>query len=191
MDKSYILKSEKISKSFNRKPVITDFSYCFPATGVIAIMGPSGCGKTTLLRMIAGLEKQDSGIIEKASDVKIAYVFQESRLFPSFTAKENIECCCDNSGKADILLEKVGLKDFADYLPSELSGGMKQRVSLARALSVDADIILLDEAFKSQDEDTREKLYTIIREEAEKRLFIMVTHDIDEAKFLASDMINL
>ena len=89
------------------------------------------------------------------------------------------------------MLEKVGLKDFADYLPSELSGGMKQRVSLARALSVDADIILLDEAFKSQDEDTREKLYTIIREEAEKRLFIMVTHDIDEAKFLASDMINL
>lgn len=191
MDNNCILKLENINKSFNRKPVITNFSYCFPGTGVIAVMGPSGCGKTTLLRMIAGLEKHDSGSIEKASETSIAYVFQENRLFPTLTAKENIECCCDNSEKAEILLEKVGLKEFADYLPAELSGGMKQRVSIARALSVNADIVLLDEAFKSQDEETREKLYDIIRDEAEKRLFIMVTHDIDEANKLAFETINL
>ena len=191
MKKSCILKLENINKSFNRKPVITDFSYCFPPTGIIAIMGASGCGKTTLLRIIAGLEKQDSGNIEKAPETNIAYVFQENRLFPTLTAKQNIECCCDDSEKSEILLRKVGLEEFSSYLPSELSGGMKQRVSIARALSVDADVILLDEAFKSQDEDTRGKLYGIIREEAQSRLFIMVTHDIDEANALASDIINL
>jgi len=154
-------------------------------------MGPSGCGKTTLLRIIAGLEKASSGTVEKSPETTVSYVFQEDRLFPTISALKNVECCCDDSAKAKELLKKVNLGEFLDYLPSELSGGMKQRVSIARALSVNADIMLLDEAFKSQDEDTRKMLYQIIREYAKKHLIIMVTHDIDEARELASEVINL
>lgn len=191
MSENYILKLSNIDKSFGKQKVISNFSYEFPANGVIAIMGPSGCGKTTLLRIIAGLEKHDSGIIDKNEDLRISYVFQEDRLFPSVSALENIECCCDNRKKAVELLQKVNLTEFADYLPAELSGGMKQRVSLARALSVDADIMLLDEAFKSQDEGTRMVLYKIVSEFAQKHLVIMVTHDIDEAEKMSSEIINL
>ncbi|MBQ8165327.1 MAG: ABC transporter ATP-binding protein [Clostridia bacterium] len=191
MQRKNILILKNICKSFNKKKVLSDFSYSFPSNGIIAIMGPSGCGKTTLLRIIAGLEKQDRGTIEKSSDTSISYAFQEDRLFPSISALKNVECCCDDSAKARELLEKVNLSEFCDYLPAELSGGMKQRVSLARALSVNADIILLDEAFKSQDKDTREMLYKVIKGESETRLIIMVTHDITEAENLASEIISL
>lgn len=191
MNENYILKLKNINKSFGKQKVLSDFSYSFPEKGIVAVMGPSGCGKTTLLRIIAGLEKYDSGTIEKNEKVNIAYVFQEARLFPAISALKNVEICCDDEKKAKTLLEKVNLGEFADYLPEELSGGMKQRVSLARALSVDADIILLDEAFKSQDEDTRNMLYEIIRKFSENHLIIMVTHDIAEAEILSDMIINL
>jgi len=191
MGEKYILKLNNISKSFDKKSVITDFSYSFPANGIVAIMGASGCGKTTLLRIITDLEKPNNGTIEKAPNTRISYVFQEDRLFPTISALKNVECCCDDTEKAKELLVKVNLGEFIDYLPAELSGGMKQRVAFARALSMDADIILLDEAFKSQDEHTRELLYEIIREEAKKHLIIMVTHDIDEAGNLNARIINL
>ena len=191
MTENYILKLNNINKSFGKQKVLSDFSYSFPKKGIVAIMGPSGCGKTTLLRIIAGLEKQDSGTIEKSKNIKISYVFQEARLFPSVSALKNVECCCDDKDKAEMLLKKVNLGEFLDYLPEELSGGMKQRVSFARALSAEADIMLLDEAFKSQDEDTRNLLYEIIRQVAENHLIIMVTHDIAEAELLSNEILNL
>lgn len=191
MSENYILKLKNINKSFGKQKVLSDFSCDFPKCGIVAIMGPSGCGKTTLLRIIADLEKYDSGSIEKKENISIAYVFQEARLFPAINVLQNVEYCCDDEEKARNLLQKVNLGDFIYYFPDELSGGMKQRVSFARALSVDADVILLDEAFKSQDEDTREMLYEIIRTEAQKSLIIMVTHDIEEANKLASFIINL
>lgn len=191
MSENYILKLNNISKSFGKQTVLKDFSYTFPEKGIVAIMGPSGCGKTTLLRIIAGLEKLNAGTIEKSDNVTISYVFQEARLFPEISTLKNVECCCDNTEKAKKLLDKVMLSEFLNHLPAELSGGMQQRVSLARALSVDADIILLDEAFKSQDEAMRELLYDIIRDEAKKHLVIMVTHDLSESQNLASEIINL
>lgn len=191
MEKEYILKLNNISKSFGKHPVLKDFSYAFPKKGTIAIMGASGCGKTTLLRIIAGLEKASSGTVEKSTEATISYVFQEARLFPNISAQKNVECCCNDVEKAKKLLKEVGLGEFLDYLPAELSGGMKQRVSFARALSFDADIMLLDEAFKSQDETTREMLYGLIQEESKKHLIIMVTHDVSEAEKLASEIIKL
>ncbi len=190
MEKEIVLSLKNIYKKFGKKQVLSDFSYDFPKTGIISIMGASGCGKTTLLRIISRLEKPSKGLVEKDENITVSYVFQEPRLFPQFTAIENVEC----SGKKELAekyLAKVMLSEYKDYLPSELSGGMQQRVALARALSAEADILLMDEAFRSQDEKTAEKLYELIKEYSKKHLVICVTHDSNEARKLSDDILFL
>ena len=169
------------------------------------VVGPSGCGKSTLLRTIAGLEAPDSGTVVVDGEpitgpgLDRAMVFQEYALFPWRTVSANIRfgldrpaCgCSDCQARVAEMLELVGLEGFADAYPSDLSGGMKQRVGIARALAVDPDILLMDEPFGSLDARTREHLHTELLEiwTEEPRPVVFVTHNIDEAVVLADRIV--
>jgi len=166
----------------------------------VCLVGPSGCGKTTLLRAIAGLEAPTEGAVVidgeavEGPGTNRGMVFQEYGLFPWLTVQENV-CfglerqgmareACDN--RCYEMLDLVGLNEFADAYPKELSGGMKQRVAVARALAVDPDILLMDEPFGSVDAQTRERLHAEllnIWQETEKTT-LFVTHEVNEAVLL-------
>lgn len=173
----------------------------------VCVLGPSGCGKTTLLRMIAGLDAATSGEIlldgEHISgpNPKIGIVFQEYSLFPWRTVIDNVAFGLEMKGLgkeerytvAEQFLDLVGLQPFAKSYPSELSGGMKQRVAVARALALDPVVLLMDEPFGALDAQTRNMLQHEllgIREKTKKTI-LFITHSVDEAVFLADRIIVL
>ena len=187
-----MLKLKNVCKSFGDKSILKDFSYDFKKSGLVLIKGPSGCGKTTLLRLIAGLEKKDSG--EILTDGVISFLFQEDRLLPWLSVVENITCVM--SGKtaqkkkeAKNLLSLVGLDGEENERIENLSGGMKRRVAFARALALCPDILLLDEPFNGLDATTKQQLVDIMLSYSQKHLVIMVTHDSDDIK-LAQEVIS-
>lgn len=159
----------------------------------VCVLGPSGCGKSTLLRLVAGLEDHTRGTITTRSRPSV--VFQEHGLFPWLTVTENISYPLKlrGIGKSErlkevrTLLQMVGLEDFADYYPGQISGGMRQRTSVARALADDGDVLLMDEPFGALDEQTRislqQELLSIWGHTSKAVLFI--THSVDEALLLA------
>lgn len=165
---------------------------------VLAVVGPSGCGKTTLLRAIQGLQPVDSGSISfRAADARTGYVFQRASLYPWWNVRRNVEFGLrlrrarrSRAGRsredAKRILALVGLAGFEDFRPAALSGGMQQRVNLARALVVEPDVLLLDEPFSALDALTREHLQRVLRStlDALGTAAIIVTHDIREAVFL-------
>ena len=165
---------KNVCKSFEGKQVLKDFSADFPESGILLITGPSGSGKTTLSRLILGLTKPDSGEIIKKSD-KISVVFQEDRLIPSLSALENV-ALVSNRERAAARLSSLGLSDSLDLLPEELSGGMKRRVAVARALEFGGDILLLDEAFSGLEDALAKQILEKILEESNGRLVIAITH---------------
>lgn len=186
-----MLKLHDLTKKYGDKTVIGHLSYDFPASGAVALMGPSGCGKTTLLRLIAGLEKPDGGSVETAG-AKLAYAFQEPRLVPTLTCRENVSLVLekDDPAAADELLGALELKEAACLLPAALSGGMRQRVSLARALAYGGDVLLLDEPFSALDEGLKERVAAVIRARTKNALLLMVTHDEDDAKRLNATVLH-
>jgi NitT/TauT family transport system ATP-binding protein len=170
----------------------------------LSIIGPSGCGKTTLLRILAGLVKESQGkIVVRISTNNHrplnALVFQEYAVFPWRTALENVTFGMEMRGipqtqrfeTAHYYLEKVGLTKFADYYPYQLSGGMKQRIALARALATNPEILLMDEPFGALDAQTRHLLQDDLLKlsEEEKKTIIYVTHSIEEAVLLGDRIV--
>ena len=171
----------------------------------VCIIGPSGCGKTTLLRIIAGLEKPDSGSVTLNNETILApgpdrgMVFQEYSLFPWRTVLKNITFSlelkkipkAERNKIANEYLELVGLEMFADSYPHELSGGMKQRVAIARALVNDPKILLMDEPFGAVDAQTRNRLQQELLNiwEKEQKTIMFITHSVDEAVFLADRVV--
>lgn len=166
----------------------------------ISLIGPSGCGKSTLLRIISGLESHDTGSLTFASeDENNGFVFQDSVLFPWKTVYQNVvfpleikkQKTKETLAKVDELIEMVGLEKFRNSLPKELSGGMKQRVSIARSLSYNPTVLMMDEPFGALDAMTRDtlnlELSRIWKESGKTILF--VTHDIDEAVFLSTKVV--
>lgn len=191
---SLIIKNLK--KNFGRKTIFDNFSYSFNDTGIYALTGESGIGKTTLLRIIAGLDKDFSGSIEAPKKVSVA--FQEHRLFPNLSALDNLICInSDRKNKADKskaskMLSSLGFSDEdMGLFPDELSGGMKQRVSLARAFLYDAPILLLDEPTKELDAENAKRVKSIIKAMAENRLVILVSHSSEDLSDLNCEIINL
>lgn len=140
-----------------------------------ALMGPSGCGKTTLLRCIAGLLNPDAGSV--SVEGRLSFVFQEPRLFPWLTAAQNIDIVLPSPGGAAEWLKKAGLSGASDKYPAELSGGMRQRLSIARALAYGGDVLLLDEPFKGMDAPLRAEISGLIRREWAGKTLLLVTHD--------------
>ena len=187
-----MLTVNNLKKYFDGKPVIKNLSFVCQSIGVTAVMGASGVGKTTLLNIIAGLEKSDGGSITSTFS-KISYKFQEPRLFDWLTALENVKIVVEDKQEADAiarnLLARVGLTDSLEKYPRELSGGMQQRVSLARALAHGGDLVLLDEPFSAVDSETKEMLLKLISEYAKDHAVLLVTHSREEAQILDSNII--
>ena len=168
---------EQVCMSFGEKQIVSDLSVSFSTPGQYAILGPSGRGKTTLLRLIAGLEKPLSGRITLPKDARISFCFQEDRLLPWKTVLENVALTASSPENAQYWLSQVGLSGEENSYPSTLSGGMKRRVALARALAYDADILLMDEPFRALDEQTHSEMLALVKSAAKGKLLILVTHD--------------
>ena len=186
-----MLRINDISKSFDSKEVIKNLSVTFPESGFIAICGPSGCGKSTLLRIIAGIEKVNCG--EIICNHSISMSFQEPRLLPDRTALQNVNFVLGDKkatlGKPQELLYELGIVDTGLY-PDELSGGMKARVSIARALARRSDIYLFDEPFANLDKDTAEMTAEVIKRHTKSALVIAVIHDNELAERIADRVIR-
>jgi len=204
--------AEKLSKIFDHKhketPAFFDLDFSVLQGEFFAIVGPSGCGKSTLLRTIAGLEQPTSGRLDmgmqesRLVNPSIGMVFQEHALFPWMTLKGNIAILLENSPQilrqqidsiCEAFLVKVGLLKFKDYYPHQVSGGMRQRVSIARSFATNPDLLLMDEPFVFLDYQTRLALQQLLlsfwRESQKTILF--VTHDIEEAVLLADRILVL
>ncbi len=180
---------DKVRKTFDGKQVFSDFSYTLSLQGITALMGPSGCGKTTLLRLLCGLESPDSGTISGAPET-YTFLFQENRLLPWASALENVALVSDIETAKNIL-RKVGLAQELQTLPSSLSGGMQRRVALARALAHKSPVLLLDEPFKGLDADLCREMIALLRQEAQTRPILLVTHSLQEAELTGATVINL
>lgn len=172
---------ENLNKSYGQKEIIKNLSISLPQYGVVCIMGRSGCGKTTLINMIAeGLKEQ------------IAFVFQEDRLLPWLTVEENIDIVTNEWKITNKIskkwLEKFELSAVAKKNIQELSGGMKRRIAIARAMAYDKSIIIMDEPFKGLDKETKDIVLKSILMERQK-LFLIVTHDEEEAKTYADEIV--
>lgn len=181
-----------LNKSYGEKTVLRDFSAHIPQGQVTVLMGASGCGKTTLLRILMGFETPDGGTLSGIPD-KIAAVFQEDRLCPDFSALSNVKLVMNSAdpAPAQALLEELGLGEVIHKPVRTLSGGMQRRVSIARALSYDAPLVILDEPFKGLDRATRDAvLATVLRHTAGKTV-IAVTHDPVEAQALGGQLIEM
>lgn len=184
-----------LTKTYNGRAVIDGFSYDFPDHGLFAVIGKSGEGKTTLLRLIASLEKPDAGDVSGADWVSVS--FQEYRLFEHLSARENVTMVSlrepkEGTEKAQTLLHQLGLNDEEQgFPPRKLSGGMKQRVSLARAILSDAPVLLLDEPFKELDPALRTIVCELLREQAQQRLVIFSAHAEEEAHALGATPVFL
>ena len=181
----------------NKTSVLKNINITIKPKEFVCIVGPSGCGKTTLMNMIGGLIEHENQVIQSTNEgnvevEKFGYVFQTSRLLPWLTVRENIELVCDpdsanfNSGNIDFLLENFGLKDFINFYPKAISGGMRRKVALARALINNPKVLLMDEPFVSLDQPTSESLYDVLvhyRKETPITV-IFITHMLKEAILL-------
>jgi NitT/TauT family transport system ATP-binding protein len=203
-DRGLALRLNHIRRAFGELVVIDDLTLDVAAGEFLAILGPSGCGKSTLLRVIAGLSPPDAGILNIApSDTKFqtAFVFQDPHLLPWLTVRENAALPLELMGvhkterreRAGRVLAEVGLSEAGLLYPAQLSGGMRMRVSLARALVTEPRLLLLDEPFAALDEITRFRLEVSLRDlwSARRMTTILVTHSITEAAFLADRAIVL
>ena len=178
------LKIREISKSFDGRKVLRNVNAIFPAGSITCLLGPSGYGKTTLLRIVAGLEKPDTGSVEGVPE-EIGFVFQEDRLCEDFSAISNVRLVTGRSmPKEEIIrhLTEIGLGDSLDRPVHEYSGGMKRRVAIVRAVCYPAQLLILDEPFKGLDEKLRLEVIDYIRKYTGGKTVICVTHDPDDAE---------
>ena len=180
------MKIQHLCKSFDGKMVLDHVSLTLESGGTACLMAPSGRGKTTLLRCIAGLETPDSGQITDLPE-RIAYVFQEDRLCDGFSAVDNIRLVTGKAlGEGEIRrhLEELGLAGSLDQPVRELSGGMRRRVVISRAVCFGADLLLLDEPFKGLDDEARRQTADYILRHRGAAAILCVTHDREDAAAL-------
>lgn len=193
-----LLKIEGLSHSFGSVKVLKGISLDVGRGEFVAIVGPSGCGKTTLLNLISGFYKPDSGTVTRTGTIRMVY--QHGGLLPWLSAAENIALGLrhvademDRMRQVKELLKVTRLEEFSDHFPHQLSGGMQRRVELARVLASDADLVLMDEPFSALDYQTRLRMRReFIRVlQGQSRTTVLVTHDLEEAVLLADRILVL
>lgn len=189
-----MIELKDVSVAFQGHSVLEHCSLLVPDGGHTAVMGPSGSGKTTLLRLIAGQLAPDQGSVT-VSHGRISYMYQEPRLLPWLTAEENVNLVLSDKPEtmdtARQWLAAVGLADAMKKRPAELSGGMRQRVSLARALAYDGDLFLLDEPLSSLDEAMATELLDLLKQYTQGKSMIFVTHSPEQAKVLGGEIYRM
>ena len=186
LHKSYALRDRAV-------PVLVGLDFV-QRDGITVVLGPSGCGKTTLLRLIAGMDRPDAGVVRVTGDGRLGMVFQEPRLMPWLTAAQNV-AFGQRRGRCDSarLLALTGLAGFDDALPHQLSGGMRHRVALARALANGPSLVLMDEPFAALDQQTREEMQDLLLrvQRGTGMNVLLVTHSLDEALYLGDRVVVL
>jgi NitT/TauT family transport system ATP-binding protein len=198
-----LLSFDNVTKTFPNGTLALDrVSFAVASGEFVSLVGPSGCGKSTALRLIAGLTEPTSGNVTwKSTKPSLGFVFQDAALMPWATVAKNVRLPLDLAGSDEATadarvrdtLELVGLSKFANVYPRELSGGMRMRVSIARALAMEASVLLMDEPFAALDELTRDRLNDELRElwAAKNLTIIFVTHSVYESVYLSSRIIVL
>jgi NitT/TauT family transport system ATP-binding protein len=200
-----LIRVENIAVSYKEEKVLDNFSLNIEKNTTCAIIGESGCGKTTLLYALAGVLKPASGKItiagEKLADVRkgTSLILQDYGLLPWKSVWDNIAFPLKSRGlnkeavklKVSFVLESLGLKDYTERFPGELSGGQKQRVAIGRALALEPDLLLMDEASSALDAMTRENIQNLILKiyKEEKITLVLVTHNIEEAVYLGQRIV--
>ncbi len=187
---------EGLKKSYGDLRVLDGVTFSVEDGEFVCLIGESGCGKTTILKIIAGLERPDEGKVEFEGIERMGFVFQDDRLLPWKTVYGNILFALKASGIENgsvvrEIINTVGLRGFEDYYPKQLSGGMRQRVGIARALAVNPDLLLMDEPFASLDARTRERMQEELLRIVGDKTVVFVTHSIDEAVYLADRIVVL
>lgn len=186
-----MIEMKSVSLSYGNQPVLKAQDLSLSKGEHIALMGPSGCGKTSMLRLAAKLTAPTKGSLCIHAR-RIAFLFQEPRLLPWLTAEENVNAVLSDRPatlpEARKWLEAVGLTDTGTKYPHELSGGMQQRVSLARALAYDGDLLLLDEPLKGLDTGTKTEMLRLIQQHSVGKTLLLATHDREEAAALTQTL---
>ena len=205
MESAYISFAD-VTKSFGTVPVVSPTNLSIARRSFVVFLGPSGCGKTTLMRMVGGLDNPSSGTIRldgeivTAPDRRRGMVFQSYSSFPWLTVEGNINFGMhyrndlsseERAARVTHYLRLIGMEDFRKSYPNRISGGMRQRVAIARTLAAGSDVLLMDEPFGALDALTRERLQVELRQiqREERKTIIFVTHDVEEAVFLADRII--
>ena len=190
MKKIYV---KNVSKSFGSKKVLQNLNLTIELGKISCIMAPSGAGKTTLLRILMGLEEADSGCITGLEGKRFSAVFQEERLCEYMTAVENIHLVTPGLDAGSVVqeMDRLGLGDCCAQPVSQLSGGMRRRVSILRALLAAFDVLCLDEPFKGLDDARKEQTLAYVKQKAAGRTVLFVTHDEKEALALGAEVILL
>lgn len=209
-----MIELKHISKSYNGMPVLQDISMTFRDNGCYCLMSPSGSGKTTLMRILMGLEIPDTGTIgisvadagrnvdtgdsldasHGRTSPSISAVFQEDRLCESFSPLENVTMCAGRSIKASRVRWEMGKllpEECLDRPVSTLSGGMKRRVAVYRALLTPSDILIMDEPFTGMDEELKHSVIAYIREKRDGRILILSTHQEEDVKLIGGELVRL
>lgn len=184
---------EGLTKGFGAVVALPPTTAKFPAGEVTCILGPSGCGKTTLLRLLMGLEAPSGGRFSGMPD-RVSVVFQEDRLLPEFSSVGNIQAVVGKQVSEQATLEMLGALGLAGWERTSvqaLSGGMRRRVAIARALLLPAEVILMDEPFKGLDEETKERVMTLVQERTQGKTLLLVTHDEREAHFFGENLLRM
>ena len=179
-----MIRLENVTCGYGDKLPIRNLSAAFPQKGCVAVLGASGSGKSTLIKLLAGLIKPVEGTITGLTKLKIAVVFQEDRLLPWYTVRQNV-AIPNPEGDALGAITDMELEDYAGKPPNELSGGMQRRTAIARALCFGGGILLLDEPFKGLDDELKRRVTERMR--GRFPLTIIATHDAEEARALAGD----
>ncbi|MCL2575369.1 MAG: ATP-binding cassette domain-containing protein [Defluviitaleaceae bacterium] len=185
---------KNISKSFGSKVVLADFSLVLEQ-GITCIMGASGKGKTTLINILARLVSADSGEIVMPAGAKISFVFQEDRLLQWDTAIQNVlfpmKRPKDFIKNATELLIQSGLEEAINKKADELSGGMKRRVAICRALIAEHDVLIMDEPFKGLDDELKPRIMDMIKNHSVDKIVLCITHDKTEASYLGGKLVQM
>jgi len=169
---------KQVNISFAGRPVLQDFSFTVPESGLTCITGPSGCGKTTFFRCLSDLLRPDSGTVSGLDRLTISMVFQENRLLPWFDAAENVALVINNDRALALqALDVMELEDAAHKLPAQLSGGMQRRVALARAWAYHGRLLLLDEPTAGLDEELAGRVMERFRQRWQGRPALLITHE--------------
>lgn len=187
-----MIEIKNLNKKYNENEIFSNFSLKIEENKITTILGPSGCGKTTLFNILSKLDKEYEGEISGVNPDKISYIFQEPRLIKWKNVYENIEFITDNKKVIDKNLEIVDLYKDKELYPKNLSGGMKQRLSIARAFSYDSQILFMDEGFTGIDLKNKIELIEYFNKvwNKNKKTVIHITHDIDEALLISDRIIQ-